>query len=119
MKQIYTNAYYGIKVDTKGKKCGNIEGSTSQIGRLYPIEEPTEFIYNCGERNETHLTDKGDVVLRFYHNEFPVDTVVIRDENLCNMLLEKYKQDQLAKEKWAESKNLNCKDCDESCEKDC
>jgi len=105
MKTLYVTKGNNILIDNETGKCSKMTEERQGIDAIYIAKEPMHVVYGYNDENENVDVEAGDIILKFYVEDFKKKIVVVKNQDWVSNIEEYNKKMQEQKERWASSKN--------------
>lgn len=105
MKTLYVTRGNNILVDNETKECSKMTEERQGIDAIYVAKEPMHVVYGYNNENENVDVEPGDIILKFYVEDFKKKIVVVKNQDWVSNIEAYNKKMQEQKERWASSKH--------------
>lgn len=117
MKKFLINNSGSIIFDSETEELSTLDSTREGISRIWLMKEPMTIVCQCGDNKYELNAKKGDIVIKFYDNDFPLPVVIAKSKEWVKNLEAYDKVMQERKEKWAKEQN-ECKCYEEAAPSD-
>lgn len=115
MKKFIINDNGSVIFDTEAEELSSLDSSREGISRIWLMKEPMTIVCQYGDNKYELNAKKGDIVIKFYDNDFPFPVVIAKSKDWAKNIETYDKVMQKRKEKWANEKKCSeCECCEEA-----
>lgn len=109
MKKFIINNNGSVIFDSETEELSTLDSAREGISRIWVMKEPMMIVCQNGDNKYELNAKKGDIVIKFYDDDFPFPVVIAKSKEWVKNLEAYNKAMQKRKEKWAKEK------CDDEC----